>query len=321
MTRHLAICVATYRREEMLRRLLASLEALSLPGECTAELRLVDNDREGSARELLPAPSGPLGQGLSVSYEVEPEQNIALARNRAIEMGPADLFAFVDDDEVVPEHWLESLLSTLDETDADAVFGPVDGRLPTDRPRWLQHGVFDKETGPEGRPLDWRGTRTSNALVRGEWFTKRGYRFDPSFGRSGSSDTDLFRRMGSAGARYASSAAARVWEEVPAERASLRWLVKRNFRNGLTFQRLRDEGMLVGLARFGYRAFKGAGLALAGLPLVALGRPATAARGLFLFALALGGLRALATPSSAERFVEYGERPTVGGTEDVEEPA
>ncbi|MEM7309605.1 MAG: glycosyltransferase [Planctomycetota bacterium] len=311
MPRELAICLATYRRPLMLSRLLGSLERAVIPEGTRVHLRIVDNDAKGSAREVVERLRWE-GEGRGeLVYDIEPEQNIALTRNRAVERGPADLVLFVDDDEVVPEDWLRAHLRVLDDSGADAVFGPVDGRLPAGAPLWLyDEAMFNKETGPDGTRLDWRDTRTSNTLVRGRWFYGAGYRFDPSFGRSGSSDTDLFKRMEEAGASYVSADSARVWEDVEPERANLRWLLKRYYRNGLTFHRLQGRGSSKAkeLARFAARAARMLVGIAAHAPAFVLGRPGRLYRTLCSGALAWGGFVALRQPTAARSFVEYGKR-------------
>ena len=84
-TQRIAVCIATFRRPELLARLLQSIRELELPADIEIEVRVVDNDASGSAESTV-------GQfsDLTPRYAIEPERNIALARNRAIEFGPAD---------------------------------------------------------------------------------------------------------------------------------------------------------------------------------------------------------------------------------------
>ena len=119
MSRLIAVCIATYHRPGMLRSLLLSLRDQVVPEGCNVEFRLVDNDASGSARAVAEewslALPGPL------RYEIEPEQGVSAARNHALDMGPADLFASIDDDETASPRWLAELVTTLDRTLADAV--------------------------------------------------------------------------------------------------------------------------------------------------------------------------------------------------------
>ena len=316
MTRHLAVCLATYRRPAMFDRLLDSFTSLIRPDGCDLELRIVDNDAEGSAQASVDAIRDRLGAFGQVRYEIEPQQNIAAARNRGLAMGPADLIAFVDDDEVVPADWLVQLVRSIDATGADAVFGPVQRRCPRGASRWMRRsGFLDKSVPSNDGPMSWAGTRTSNTLVLGQWFYEKNYRFDHSFGRSGGSDTDLFTRMAAQGGRYAASTRASVWEDIEPERANFRWLWKREYRNGLVYHRYsaNDSGAHHPAAQFAFRLAKSMLLIIKGSPRVLCGRLEGVCGGLLILALACGGLTAWLVPKRATRYVEYGRSDTAPG--------
>ena len=46
-----------------------------------------------------------------MTYAVEPERNIALARNRALSLARGEKLAFIDDDEMASPFWLSTLLA------------------------------------------------------------------------------------------------------------------------------------------------------------------------------------------------------------------
>lgn len=297
MKRTLAVCVATCRRPAGLSRLLECL-ALQQPVEGVRyELRIADNDPAASARELVQ--SALAGFPWTIRYVHEPVPNVARARNATLSVGPpVDLVAFVDDDEEAAPDWLRRLVEALDSGDYDAVFGPVERRLPAETPGWIARGDFFRLAAPQG-DVDWRGARTGNALVRGAWLYARGFRFDESFGRSGGEDAHLFARLGEAGARMGSAPAARVAEEVEPDRLALRYLVRRGWRQGIAYSRVR--GALPAVAHHPAlstlrRASEGS-LHLARAA-VGLGeRRVEAARGLARLALAGGGLAGWLAPA------------------------
>lgn len=314
MHRRIAICIATYHRTEMLGRLLASLREIQRPADCSIEVRVVDNDAAASAAKIPARVWGGAGSGLTLRFAVEPEQNIAAARNRALEMGPVDLVAFIDDDEVAERAWLTELVAAIDRTDADAVFGPVLGGCPGRTPAWIVRGkFFDKPTGPQDGRLHWRETRTSNALVRGRWFWERRFRFDTAYGRSGGEDTNLFVRMAAAGARYAAAPGATVREEVEAERTCFAWLWRRRRLGAIAFHRhcAHDPRASHPALQFGWRMTKALLGLIAGLPFWIVGRPERLYRALLGFALAAGGLEAWLAPGRAASQVGYAARTSV----------
>src|SRR5947207_1635746 len=101
---HIDVCVCTYRRPEMLRKLLGALEPQQTGGLFSYAIVVADNDYAESGRSVTREFADRLH--IPVTYCVEPKQNIALARNRALEDTCGDFVAFIDDDEFPTEQWL-----------------------------------------------------------------------------------------------------------------------------------------------------------------------------------------------------------------------
>jgi len=228
-----AVCVATFRRPELLGGLLASLGRLELRRH-PAELRVVvvDNDAAGSARAVVEAARGTFPFGLE--YAVEPERNISLARNRAVARAlawGAEWVAFVDDDEVVRPGWLDELLEVQAGFGADAVAGAVVPRFPAGAPAWAERsGVYARLHRRSGEPVT--SLATHNALVSARLLRREGGPFDPAFGISGGGDSLFFLRCAREGARMVGAAAAVAEESVPPERVRPGWVLRRAFRTG-----------------------------------------------------------------------------------------
>lgn len=305
----IAVCLATYRRTNLLSRLLDSLRHLDAIPHVGLELRVVDNDKGASARSVVEDFSKKQDVFFKVSYAVEPRQNIAHARNRALEMEAADAFVFVDDDEWVEADWLKQLWETCLCSGADGVFGPVQGQCPEGAPSWMSRGgFFDKNVPATGTSIGWRDTRTSNTLVRGKWLKgEEAFRFDPQLGRSGGSDSELFSRLERADAHFVSCQEAGVSEEVPEERARLGWLWSRWYRNGLIFERIiKGERDPISPAMRAFRRFGASALLLlSGVFLALFGRKEQFVKGLLRFALALGGLKEWIRPGAVAEHVAY----------------
>src|SRR5690348_4535548 len=94
---HISVCICTYKRERFLKRLLRELDAQETEGEFTYSIVLADNDVSESGRAV--AAEFRQTSTIPITYCVEPEQNIALARNRAVANATGDYIAFIDDDE------------------------------------------------------------------------------------------------------------------------------------------------------------------------------------------------------------------------------
>jgi len=268
MVPDVSICIATYRRPAGLSRLLDSIERLKLPSGARIETIVVDNDRDASAASIAEARSCSLEP---IRYFVEPRQNIALARNRALAVAAGEWIAFIDDDEVAEERWIDAYLGLVEREPCDGAFGPVLPRLEAVVTPWLDVDTFfapsHHATGAMLRAGD---LYTSNAFLRRRLFDGRA--FDPAYGLSGGSDSELFGRMLREGARFVWCDEARVVEFVPPERHRLGWLAQRAFRGGCVHTRIARSNARGDLLARAVRAFS----LLAGFALLA---PLAALRG------------------------------------------
>ena len=79
---------------------------------------------------------------IPVKYCSEPHQNIALARNKAIENAQGDYVAFLDDDEMPAEKWLVTLFKTCQQYQVDGVLGSARPEFEGKPPGWLLKGKF-----------------------------------------------------------------------------------------------------------------------------------------------------------------------------------
>jgi succinoglycan biosynthesis protein ExoM len=214
---HICVCVCTFQRPEYLRRLLDKLERQRSNELFDYSIVIVDNDFRESARTVVEAFSRQ--SKISCRYYVETNQNISVARNKAIENARGDLFAFIDDDEFPDEKWLLNLSNALSHYHADGVLGPVLPSFDEQPPKWVLKGrFFDRPSHPTGHVLAWQQTRTGNALVKKTLFEENRAWFDPTFG-SGGEDRDLFRRRIEEGFIFVWCNEAPVFETIP----SIRW--------------------------------------------------------------------------------------------------
>ncbi len=222
------ICVATFMRPTLLGQLLESLMQLRLVDNLSVRIVVIDNDAAGSARSIV---SGFSGRQLPVVYDIEPIHNIALARNRSVANSTADFIAFIDDDELAEKDWLKTLLGALNKYAADAIFGPVIPTFPDNLPSWIRRGGFyDRPRFASGTRLE--VGRTGNALVKGSWLRKCERPFDKEYGLSGGEDSDFFRRVRQDGGILIWCDNAIVYEKVPVDRLSVKYLAARAFSGG-----------------------------------------------------------------------------------------
>jgi glycosyltransferase involved in cell wall biosynthesis len=246
----ITVCVCTFHRPLLLARLLGCLERQTSSGQFDCSVVIVDNDRLESARGVV-EPFGRTAR-VPVRYYVEPEQNIALARNMAARHADGDLVAFIDDDEEPIDEWLLRMHRTLHACGADGVFGPVQAAFTVAPPPWmLRAGVFDRPSYPAtGSPIEWRQTGMGNVLVRREALDELDGPFRKEFG-SGGEDVDFFRRSMARGRRFVWCGEAVVYETVPPERTRLSFQMRRALMRGkmsLAHPSERSRGVVKSLA-------------------------------------------------------------------------
>ena len=189
---HISVCVCTYKRPELLKRALDALCDQDTGGLFTFSIVVVDNDEMESGRTVATAVAK--RSSIRVTYSVEPRQNIALARNKAIANVTGDFLAFLDDDEYPIKAWLLALFRACTEYGVDGALGPVKPYFDQGAPKWVVRGNFYKRpTYPTGFIIDWRKGRTGNVLLKRDLFATGDEPFRTHF-RVGE-DQDFFRRM------------------------------------------------------------------------------------------------------------------------------
>jgi GT2 family glycosyltransferase len=224
-----AVCVATYRRREMLAELLVGLSNLVFRKLPVPEITVivVDNDPERSAEDVCAAASLPW----TLKYAPESRRGIAQARNRAIcEAGDVEFIAFIDDDEYPSAAWLDELLWTQAHFAADVVSGPVIPDYDRNVPHWVRAGTFfTRSIHHSGQMLD--KCHTGNVLIRKSLFDDISA-FDEEFALTGGEDTQFFLRVRQSGFNIIGSSRAVVHESISRSRANLRWILRRAYQSG-----------------------------------------------------------------------------------------
>jgi succinoglycan biosynthesis protein ExoM len=218
------ICIPTFRRPRMLKRLLDAVAALKTHAAICVVV--ADNDAEGHAGlDLCHALTG---YPWPLTAVIAQKRGIAQVRNSLIEQAlktDADFIAMIDDDEWPQPDWIDQFLITAHATKADVLQGSIlfgygeaaDG-----------HGDIRRPTGPVAM-LQGAG----NILIRRAVLEEMAQPwFDPAFALSGGEDRDFFVRLERAGKRFAWSDEARAHGDVPQTRANLGWLLRRAYSVG-----------------------------------------------------------------------------------------
>lgn len=221
---HISVCLCTYNRTLLLKRVLSELDHQITRDRFTYSIVVCDNDGERSAEQAVAEFSST--SSIPVKYCVEAQQSISLARNKSIEQASGDLIAFIDDDEFPDECWLLNLFDTLNKYGVDGVLGPVKRHFDAPPPKWLLKSQFyERKVYPTGESLDREEGRTGNVLLKKAVFNGQEQPFNPEF--RGGGDKEFFRRMIKAGYRFIWSAEAVVFEVIPPVRWKRSFMLKR----------------------------------------------------------------------------------------------
>lgn len=230
---HISVCIPTFKRPLLLDWCLQAMQRQECRG-FSYSMVIVDNDLEESAREVVEGWRG--CSSAPLHYEVEPVQNISLARNRAVANARGDFIAFVDDDEFPEPNWLREMFDVCRRLAVHGVLGPVIPLYEGTPPKWLvKSGLCARkffETGTGMNNL--RYMRSGNLLFRRDIADGEAVLFDPRFGLTGGEDTDFFERMMRKGCQFVWCNEAVVHELVPKERQSRVYHLKRAMVRGLT---------------------------------------------------------------------------------------
>jgi len=212
--------------------LLKKLETQETRGLFSYSIVVVDNDYCQSAKEVtLSAKERGI---IDVDYYVEPNQNISLARNKAIQKARGNLIAFIDDDEFPDRRWLLMLFKKYKTNNVHGVLGIVLPYFKKEIPNWLKKVSLYKTGGRKsGTVLKWNETYTGNVLIVKEIFLNKANFFAPEFGKTGGEDLDFFKRMIEKGYIFISCNEAIVYGVFSSDRLSLKWIIKRSIRGGI----------------------------------------------------------------------------------------
>lgn len=263
----LTIAMLTYRRNDYLEAVLPLLvaQARSVAPRARARVLIVDNDPDAGASRVVAA-AQERAPGMIEGVH-EPTPGIVAGRNRALsESAGSDLLAFIDDDEIPGPGWLQALLRAWRAQGCAAVTGPTPPAFESEPDHWVRaSGAFDSWSAADGAQV--RSADTGNLLLDLSAVRAMGLRFDPRYGLTGGEDSLFTRQLTRGGGRIIFAADAVVTKRVPAARATRAWVLRRAYRSGSSWARVRIDTVGPGLVpRMGLRAaYAAKGAAKAGI--------------------------------------------------------
>jgi glycosyltransferase involved in cell wall biosynthesis len=223
---------------------------------------IVDNDATGSAKATVEG-FGQTG-AYDMIYVVEPNQGIPFARNRALDSAPpgTDLFCFLDDDEWPVDGWLDAMLETREKNRADCVYGPVQPVYPENPPEYfIRARVFERKKNTDGQRISYAAS--NNVMFDYPLIRSWNLRFEEKMRFTGGTDYLFFNQAIRRGMQVFWADKALVYDIVPANRMTWKWVLQRQYRLGNTFAV--SEVLHGNLKRRIYRAAYGATRVVLGL--------------------------------------------------------
>lgn len=227
---HINVCACTFKRPDLLLKLLREVERQQTDNLFTYSIIISDNDSEQSARHVVTEFAAK--SRIQTIYCSEPRPNIALARNKALEQAEGDFIAFIDDDEFPLPDWLLMMFKSCEKYQAAGILGPVRPYFDQTPSTWITKGRFcERPEHQTGRIMDWEESRTGNLLFRRKILASEVQPFDPNFG-TGGEDKDFFMRMTQRGHVFRWCNEGITYEIVPPSRLTRSYMLKRALLRG-----------------------------------------------------------------------------------------
>ena len=256
----LSIIIPTYKRPEGLARALESIKGERIEG-MELEIVIADNDPLGSAKEFMARYISKSDQ--DVKYTHVPDPGVSNARNGALAVARGRWVLFLDDDMTAKAPWAASMMNAARQYEAALTFGPVTAIMPeTDNPFYDHMQPLFSRPERDKNGLIEKAIGTGNCLIDRNKLELPNPVFNPSMNQTGGEDDELFRKLEMQNPNIAWTNDAVTFEYVPAKRATLSYVWRRNFAFGQApTQEAADKGisgsldvikwMFVGIAQVG----------------------------------------------------------------------
>ena len=134
MSEIISAIICTHNRAEFLYKAISSLVNQSIP-KSLYEILVVDNCSTDSTAKVVHS----FSSGQKVKYLYEPRLGLSHARNTGWHNAKGKYVAYLDDDAIADEVWLEKAIETFEKTEPmpGCIGGKITGIWESSRPKWL----------------------------------------------------------------------------------------------------------------------------------------------------------------------------------------
>ena len=175
-----SVLICTYNRRPFLEKLVDSIK-VQLPVDFPIEILIVDNNSSDGTAAYAQAVAA---EEPAFNYLFEGQQGLSHARNAGAKAAAHDFLLYLDDDALLPPHYLPTLGRLLAEHDPDFLGGPLYPLYLDPKPDWFPESLeIRRKTAQSGFDQDVTLTG-ANYGVRKSVLEKVGG-FDPRYGMTG----------------------------------------------------------------------------------------------------------------------------------------
>ncbi len=223
-----ALCIATFKRPELLKQSLLAIGQLKLPEDLSIIIIVVDNDSNQTARDICEEISP--GLNCPLQYYIEPNRGLSSVRNCLVQKAiqhQADLIAFIDDDEMPHIDWLKNIYNGFVDYSVDIASGPVISVYETTPPN--EYVTKNKyKTGMVPRYI-----AAGNVIFKERLISELGLTFDPYYNFIGGEDFDFFDKASKLDCTSVWITEAVIFEKILPERETFKYKFFRHYTGGI----------------------------------------------------------------------------------------
>jgi len=240
--KYILLAICTYKRPNMFKNALLSVNNLKLPDDIKVEFLVVDNDSEGSAKEVVEDVQRSIN--LKINYVTEEKRGLSNARNRvleeAINLGATHISMF-DDDELLTENSLMAHIELYNKDENCHISsGVVLNKFSPETKNYIKNNIVFKQKTTKKTGLIKSSCASGNVFIPVAILKDNPeLRFFSEFQFMGGEDGEFFSRASKLGCTIVQNSESLILEDVSKERATVKYLLNRAFYNGFSGSYLR----------------------------------------------------------------------------------